>query len=218
MTAVRPPFTTLRGCFVQLQPLSSAALPELHRAIAHRAVFESGYGGGLAALRTNADAFITWARDYFQWESLPYVVRLLGGINDGDLVGTTTLGDLDLVNESAQLGWTAYDPRVWGTAVNTECKLLLLTEAFRNDFGRITIQADSINTRSREAIEGIGATFEGVLRRNRVRADGSWRDTAMYSILVNEWPDVRARLQARVGAYPSRSITYRSVRRDDPAR
>jgi len=208
---MRPPSATLRGRFVQLQPLGSAALPELHHAITHRAVFEFGYGGGLAALRTNVDAFIAWAEDYYQWESLPYAVRLLGGLNDGQLVGTTTLGDLDLVNESAQLGWTAYDPRVWGTAVNAECKLLLLSEAFRNDFGRITIQADSINTRSRAAIAAIGARFEGVLRRNRVRADGSWRDTAMYSILIDEWPGVRAGLQARVDAYPSRSITYREV-------
>lgn len=198
---------------MQLQPLGGEALPDLHRAIAKRVVFESGYGGGLAALRTDVDGFVIWARDYFQWESLPYVVRLLGGLNDGDAVGTITLGDFDLENESAQLGWTAYDPRVWGTGVNTECTLLLLTEAFRNDFGRITIQADAINTRSRATIEAVGATFEGVLRRHEVRTDGSWRDTAMYSILIDEWPAVRARLQAKVDAIPARSITYRNVPR-----
>ncbi|KGJ75158.1 acetyltransferase [Cryobacterium roopkundense] len=211
MTAVRPPSATLRGRFVQLQPLGSAALPELHAAIAHRAVFESGYGGGLSALRTDVDGFVAWARDYFQWESLPYAVRLLGGLNDGDLVGTTTLGDLNLERESAQLGWTAYDPRVWGTAVNAETKLLLLDEAFRNGFGRIQIQADCLNVRSRAAIAGIGATFEGVLRRDRPRADGTWRDTAVYSILADEWKAVRVGLQARVDAYPRRSITYHSV-------
>ncbi|KFF60479.1 acetyltransferase [Cryobacterium sp. MLB-32] len=218
MTAVRPLTRTLRGRFVQLQPLGSAVLPELHAAIANRAVFENGYGGGLSALRTDVDGFIVWARGYFQWESLPFGVRLLGGLNDGDLVGTTTLGDLDLECESAHLGWTAYDPRVWGTAVNAETKLLLLDEAFLNGFGRIQLQADSINVRSRAAIEGIGATFEGVLRRDRPRADGSWRDTAVYSILADEWPTVRAGLHERIDAYPGRSITYRSVARDTKPR
>lgn len=209
---------TLRGRFVQLQPLDSAALPELFTAIAHRAVFESGYGGGLAALRTDKDGFVTWARGYYQWEGRPFAVRLLGGLNDGDLVGTTTLGDINLVTESAQLGWTAYDPRVWGTAVNAETKLLLLGEAFRNGFGRIQFQADTINARSRGAILRLGATFEGVRRRDRPRADGTWRDTAVYSILKDEWPAVRAGLQERIDAYPGRSITYRSVPREQTPR
>lgn len=198
------------GRFVQLQPLGSAALPELHGAIAHPAVFANGYGGGPAALRTDVDGFIEWARGYFQWDGLPYAVRILGGLHDGDLVGTTTLGDIDLENESAHLGWTAYDPRVWGTVVNAEAKLLLLGAAFDNGFGRVKLQADAINERSRAAIDGIGATFEGVMRRDRVRADGSWRDTAVYSILSKEWPRVRAGLRRRLAAHTGRSVVYRT--------
>ena len=216
MTALRPHSLTLTGRFVQLQPLGSAVLPDLHRAIARPEVFAAGFGGGPAALHRDVDGFIQWADTYFQWESLPYVVRLLGGAHDGDVVGTTTLGDIDVVNESIHLGWTAYDPRVWGTAVNAETKLLVLGTAFDNGFGRVKIQADAINERSRAAILGIGATFEGILRRDRPRADGTWRDSAVYSILADEWPAVRAGLEARLSAFESRFVSYRSLRKAGP--
>ncbi len=120
------------------------------------------------------------------------------GADDGRVVGATKLGDLDLVNESAHIGWTAYDPGVWGTAVNPETKLLLLGLAFDHGFGRVKLQADSRNARSRAAIEKLGARFEGIARRHKRRADGSWRDSAVYSIIVDEWPAVRSGLEARL--------------------
>ncbi|WP_104197377.1 GNAT family N-acetyltransferase [Cryobacterium sp. M15] len=212
MSAVRPHSLTLTGRFVQLQPLGSAVLPDLARAIAHPEVFAAGYGGGPAALKRDVDGFIKWAHDYFQWEALPYVIRLLGGPNDGDVVGTTTLGDIDVVKEAIHLGWTAYDPRVWGTPVNAETKLLVLGTAFDNGFGRVKIQADARNERSRTAILGIGATFEGIVRRDCSRADGTWRDSAVYSILADEWPAVRAGLKARLDAFVGRFVTYRDLR------
>jgi RimJ/RimL family protein N-acetyltransferase len=98
----------------------------------------------------------------------------------------------------AHLGWTAYDPRVWGTVVNAEAKLLILGSAFDNGFERVKIQADVLNTRSRAAISRLGATFEGVARHDMRRADGAWRDSAIYSILSDEWPGVRQSLAARL--------------------
>ncbi len=198
------------GRFIRLEPLTPELLPELHAAIAHPAVFASGYGGGPAGLRTDLDAFVEWARDYYQWGGLPFAVRLVRGPNDGLLVGTSTLGDIDLASESIHLGWTAYDPRVWGTAVNAEAKLLLLGFAFDHGFGRVKIQADAINERSRAAIAGIGATFEGISRRHMQRADGSWRDTAVYSVLVDEWPAVRAGLEARLERYAGHPVEFRA--------
>ena len=65
--------------------------------------------------------------------------------------------------------------------------------------------------RSRAAIAGIGATFEGVLRRDRPRADGSWRDSAVYSVLVDEWPRVRDGLLARLERYGGRPVEYRAA-------
>ncbi len=198
MTAARPASSTITGRFVRLVPLTADLLPELHRAIAVPEVFAGGYGGGPAGLREDPDEFVEWAKTYYRWDALPFAVRLLRDGSPGPLVGTSTLADLDLRQESAQLGWTAYSPGVWGTAVNAETKLLLLGHAFKVGFGRVSIQADARNARSRAAIEKLGGTFEGILRRDRLRADGTWRDTAVYSILAPEWPGVRAGLEERL--------------------
>jgi RimJ/RimL family protein N-acetyltransferase len=210
MNAQRPEPTTMVGRFISLEPLTPELLPELHRAIAQPAVFAGGFGGGPAGLHTDRDEFIDWAHDYYQWAGLPFAVRLVGGAHDGELVGATALGDLDPINESAQIGWTAYDPRVWGTAVNAEAKLMLLGLAFENGFGRVMLQADAANERSRAAIVGIGATFEGVLRRNRRRPDGSWRDSAVHSVIGEEWPRVRAGLLARLDRFDGQPVAYRA--------
>jgi RimJ/RimL family protein N-acetyltransferase len=132
---------------------------------------------------------------------MPFTVRLEGGPDHGTIVGATKLGDLDLGSESAHIGWTAYDPRVWGTAVNPEAKLLLLGLAFDHGFGRVKLQADARNDRSRAAILKLGAQFEGIARRHKPRADGSWRDSAVYSVIVDDWPPVRAGLEARLSGW-----------------
>lgn len=211
MTAHRPEPAPLIGDFIRLDPLTSDDLPALYRAIGHPVVFSWGYGGGLAAYRETEAEFVEWAKGHYRFETgIPYAVRLIGGPHDGELVGTSTLGDFDLVREAAHIGWTAYDPRVWGTAVNAEAKLLLLEQAFDAGFGRVKIQTDVLNTRSRAAIAGIGATFEGVLRRDQPRADGTWRDTAVFSVLAEEWPQVKTTLQERLARTAGRPVLYRS--------
>ena len=131
-----------------------------------------------------------------------YTIRLvedsgLGGA--GTVVGSSSLGDVDTVREHVHLGWTMYGSRWWGTQVNPEAKFLMLAHAFETcGFGRVKIQTDVINARSRAAILKLGATFEGITRRDVRRADGSWRDSAVHSILVDEWPAVRAGLLARL--------------------
>ena len=128
-----------------------------------------------------------------------YVVRLLDDAAPGRLVGTTSLGDTDVVNERTHIGWTAYSPDMWSTAVNPECKLLLLTHAFEDcGLGRVKIQTDLLNTRSQAAIAKLGAVCEGVLRRHMRRADGTFRDTVVFSVTIDDWPSVRAGLEARV--------------------
>jgi RimJ/RimL family protein N-acetyltransferase len=118
----------------------------------------------------------------------------------GTVVGTSSLAEWDLENEGVHLGWTAYGPRWWGTSVNPACKLALLSHAFDDcGFGRVKLQTDLINTRSQAAMLKLGATREGVVRRDIRRADGSWRDSVLFSILVDEWPAVRAGLEARIG-------------------
>ena len=131
-----------------------------------------------------------------------YTVRLVGDSAlgaAGTVVGTSSLGDVDTTREHVHLGWTMYGSRWWGTAVNPEAKLLLLGHAFdRCGFGRVRIQTDVLNERSRGAILRLGATFEGVTRRDSRRADGTWRDSAVHSILVEEWPTVRSGLLDRL--------------------
>ena len=210
MTAARPARTPLVGDFIRLDPLLKNDVPDLFAAIGHPSVFAGGFGGGPSGYADNLDDFRAFAESYFAWEAgNVHAVRLVGGDNDGLLVGTSTLGDFDLGNEHAHIGWTAYDPRVWGTAVNAEAKLLMLGAAFDNGFGRVKLQADVLNDRSRAAIAKIGAKFEGIVRRDRLRADGTWRDSAVFSVVVEEWPDVRAGLEARLAVFEGRPVGLR---------
>ncbi|RZU63831.1 RimJ/RimL family protein N-acetyltransferase [Microterricola gilva] len=236
MTAVRPPLEPIHGRFISLQPLRTDQLVALHGAIGHPLVFAGGYGGGPAAYRADAAEFAAWARGYLRFGAEPrqgvrtgvrlgsrrraidssggdanvFAVRLHGGAHDGVLVGTTTLGDIDVERESAHIGWSAFDPRVWGSQVNAEAKLLLLNSAFEHGFGRVKIQADVMNTRSRAAIERLGARYEGTVRRERRRPDGSWRDTVLYSILAEEWPEVRDGLHERLSRFAG-PVEFRSA-------
>lgn len=213
MTATRPGPEALIGTHVRLDPLTIDDLPALFAAIGKPIVFAGGYGGGPSGYRDTVEGFIDWAMSYYAWGTNNVLaVRLTGGEYDGQLIGTTTLGDFDLANEHAHIGWTAYDPRVWGTAVNVETKLLVLGCAFDHGFGRVKIQADVLNERSRAAISGIGATFEGIVRRDRPRADGSWRDSAIYSVIVEEWASVKAGLESRLERFDGQPVQFRAAR------
>ena len=214
VTATRPADEPLIGRFIRLTPFDPSDIPGLFRAIAQLQVFAGGYGGGPAGLPTDAEAFATFATSYYTGgpAAMPWTVRLEGGPDHGTVVGATKLGDFDLVNESAHIGWTAYDPRVWGTAVNPEAKLLLLGLAFEHGFGRVKLQADARNGRSRAAILKVGAQFEGIARRDKVRADGSWRDSAVYSVVVDEWPSVRDALETRLAGWGDRAVVLNGSR------
>ena len=97
-----------------------------------------------------------------------------------------------------KIGFTTYAPGVWGSAVNPETKLLLLGYAFeRLGAGRVQLKTDVRNVRSQLAIARLGARYEGTLRRYQRRADGTVRDTVLFSILAEEWPAVRDGLLAR---------------------
>lgn len=198
MPARAPEPVILRNAVVELRPLAPDDAPDLFAVLDHAEVWAAGYGGGPAARPADVaamTAFVTGhllgATDRVSWS-----VRLRGS---GELVGTSSLGDVDLPNESAHLGWTAYAPPVWGTAVNPAAKLAILTHAFEDcGLGRVRLQTDALNTRSQAAIARLGAVREGVARRHRRRADGTFRDTVVFSILADEWPRVRAGLQERV--------------------
>lgn len=203
MTSTRPdPALVLDGSTVRLRALELDDLPQLFDAIGHPEVFAGGWGGGAAAYRETFDAWREFIIGYLRWNTANvYAVCLQSNANR--IVGTSTLGDFDLTSGSAHIGWTAYAPDQWGTSVNAECKRLLLGTAFDHGFERVKLQADVMNERSRAAILRLGAKSEGVLRHTQRRADGTWRDTAVYSVLREEWPDVRSGLDARLVAVRS---------------
>ena len=196
---VAPDGRSLVGDVVRLDRLQDGDIEELYAAIGNEQVYAGGFGGGAmpASAEAMRAAWIPAAAKRFA-----YVVRLVADSHlgaAGTLVGTSSLGDVDVRNERIHLGWTGYAPAVWGTAVNPAAKLLLLQHAFEVcGFGRVKIQTGSKNTRSQAAIAKLGATREGVLRRHMLQADGSFRDTVVFSILADEWPDVRKRLEARI--------------------
>lgn len=198
---MRPEPRVLEGRVIRLEPFAPAHLPGLWRAIGHAEVFAGGYGGGPAGLPADEAAFASWFAAYVPAPAgNTYVAVLQTGPDAGAVVGSSSLADFVPEREHAHIGWTAWHPRAWGGPVNVEAKLLMLAEAFGHGFGRVKLQADERNARSRAAIAKLGATFEGIVRRDMRRADGSWRDTAVFSILVEEWPEVRARLEARLAA------------------
>ena len=212
MSAVRPEPAVLEGRFIRLEPMAPDHYPGLWEALGHPAVFAGGYGGGPEGLPADLEAFLPWIADYYAGDNRNnHVVRVSGGPHDGVIVGASTLGDFDLPKRATHIGWTGYDPRVWGTQVNAEAKLLLLGLAFGHGFERVKLQADSLNERSRAAILKLGASFEGVLRKERLRADGSLSGTAVFSILDDEWPAVRAGLEARLASYGDRPVLFRSA-------
>ena len=117
----------------------------------------------------------------------------------GRVVGSTRLGNWAPEHRRIEIGWT-WIARPWQrTALNTEAKLLLLTHAIESlGCERVELKTDALNARSRRAILRLGATEEGTLRRHMITDGGRVRDTVYFSILAEEWPTVRAGLQARL--------------------
>jgi len=114
------------------------------------------------------------------------------------IIGSTRFLDVQQKHKKLEIGWTWLHPDYWGTFVNIECKLLLLQFCFETIGAmRVQFRTDSNNIRSRTAIEKIGATFEGLLRRDVIRHNGTTRDTAQFSIIDAEWIATKQRLVDR---------------------
>jgi RimJ/RimL family protein N-acetyltransferase len=200
----------LVGRFVRLDPLTDADLAELFPILEDPGIYASGYV--MHRRPTSVADGVALAEERFlsghgQADGAgrgrtAYAIRLVADSRlgaAGTLVGTSALLEATLVHEHIHVGSTLYGRRWWGTAVNPEAKLLLLTHCFEDcGYGRVKIQTDALNTRSQAAIARLGAVREGVLRRDMKREDGTFRDTVVFSILWQEWPGVKAALQARL--------------------
>ena len=127
---------------------------------------------------------------------IPWVQR---DMSTGEIAGTTSFYGVDPHNRSVIIGITVLGQRWWRTGINTESKLLLLQHAFETlGCERVQWEAHAHNTRSHAAIERLGATREGLLRRHKKLSDGTWRDTAVFGMTRDEWPAAQAALRARL--------------------
>lgn len=192
MEITAPP---LLGKWVRLEPLAEEHREPLRAAGADERIwtFLAIGGPGPAFDEVFDDALAQRAAG----KRLPYAVRLL---STGEFVGATSYIDPLPAHRRVEIGWTWYRPDQWATAVNPECKFLLLRHAFETlGLNRVAFHADLLNVRSLAAIAKLGATREGVLRAHAVTRGGRVRDTVVFSIIAQEWPAVKARLLHRLG-------------------
>src|SRR5262249_11427229 len=125
--------------------------------------------------------------------AMPFVVR---DNADGQIVGCTRYFSVDAANRRVEIGHTWYAKRAQRTAINTECKLLLLTHAFEKlRCIAVEFRTHWFNHASREAILRLGAKQDGGLRNHQIAPDGGYRDTVVFSIIESEWPAVKRHLQ-----------------------
>ncbi len=196
-----PAQVALTGTWVELTPTTVEDAAGLRLALDHDHVWQHLMGGPLPDDATARH----WVTDVLDRGWHPWTVRLLRDVGDrhaGSVVGWSSYLDVVPHDSRLEIGNTAYDPGVWGTVVNPETKLLLLSYAFDDlKVGRVQLKTDIRNHRSQQAIHRLGATYEGVLRRYNRRADGTVRDSVMFSVIAEDWPVVRTGLADRVSAY-----------------
>jgi N-acetyltransferase len=122
---------------------------------------------------------------------------------DGKIAGMTTYMNVDTPNRRVEIGSTWYAKRVQRSALNTQCKLLLLSHAFEKlDCIAVEFRTHFFNQQSRRGIERLGAKLDGILRSHQLASNGTLRDTVVYSIIASEWPTVRAHLNYQLNEKP----------------
>ena len=184
---------TLEGRHVRLEPLSMVHAPAIARASADRRIWEFS-----SAIIRDADDVPRYIETALAWQqagtALPFATVERA---TGEVIGSTRFANIDREHRRAEIGWTWINPAWWRTAVNTEAKYLMLRHAFEQwRCLRVELKTGHRNQRSRNAILRLGAKEEGTLRRHMIQPDGSYRDTIYFSILDDEWPEVKAKLEA----------------------
>ena len=188
---------TLENRWVRLEPLADGLRQEVAEAldcdpeawdimatVAHGPHFGRWWESALSAMA--AGDRIAWAvRD----------------LRSGRMVGTTSLLNIVRPDRRCELGSTFYRPEARGGAINPASKHLVFGHAFASGAARVELVTDALNARSRAAILKLGASAEGVLRRHKVTWTGRTRDSAVFSVLAEEWPAVSADLEARLAGF-----------------
>lgn len=182
---------TLEGEAIRLVPMTLEHLPQLTAAGAFEELWR--WTSTRADSPGEMEEYVTAAlRDGEAGVARPFVTIDKLSAN---VIGSTRFGNIDRPNRKVEIGWTWITPAFQRTRVNTESKYLMLRHAFETwKCVRVELKTDALNDRSRNAMLRIGAKFEGILRQHMVTSTGRLRDSAYYSIVDSEWPDVRERL------------------------
>lgn len=196
---------TLQGQHVRIEPMTEAHISGLTEIGAGQTFWDFMLYGNI---KTEAD-MRGWVRDILarakKGTDLPFTVIHLAS---GRVAGATRYLNIMPKDRGLEIGGTWYGTDFQRTAVNTECKYLLLKHAFET-LGciRVQLKTDQRNERSQRAIERIGAVKEGVLRNHMILPDGRIRHSVFYSILDTEWPEVRKKLDGRLGGTLNQSVS-----------
>jgi RimJ/RimL family protein N-acetyltransferase len=183
---------TLKGRHATLEPLAREHEDSLRRAAADGELWRLWYTS--IAPPEKMGEYVATALDMREkLGAMPFVVR---DDASSEIVGCTRYFNVDAVNHRLEIGHTWYAKRAQRTAINTECKLLLLTHAFETlKCIAVEFRTHWFNHASREAILRLGAKQDGVLRNHQVGPDGNYRDTVVFSIIESEWPAVKRHLE-----------------------
>jgi len=182
---------TLSGPHARLEPLSPGHRDDLVTAVKDGELWKLWYTSIPAPEKMEAEIARRLALQT-AGTMLPFTVKDAAG----QIAGMTTYMNVDASNRRVEIGSTWYAKRVQRSALNTQCKLLLLTHAFETlDCIAVEFRTHFFNHQSRRGIERLGAKQDGILRSHQIGANGALRDTVVYSIIASEWPTVKTHLR-----------------------
>ncbi len=189
-----PPPVTLAGSLARLAPLEAAHHDGLCAAVRDGELWQLWYTAVPAP-----DGMATEIERRLKLQASGSMLPFTVFDADGRVAGMTTYMNIDATNRRVEIGSTWLARSVQRSALNTECKLMLLRHAFETlDCIAVEFRTHRLNLQSRRAIERLGAQLDGVLRAHMRLASGTLRDTAVYSITAAEWPTVRAHLESQL--------------------
>jgi len=193
----------LEGHFIKLVPLDKTHFADLIAIGKHPEIWMHLPFDG-----TESQKLLTELQEALlkRMEGSQYAFTILCKEEHNRVIGSTRLFDMHREHRKVEIGWTWNDPAFWGKGYNIEAKLLLLTYCFEVlGTQRVQLKTRDTNLRSQSAIVKIGARFEGVMRKDRIAKDGSAHDSYLFSIIDDEWPDVKKLLTDLV----SRAMMYK---------
>ena len=187
----------LEGATVDILPLTEAHFPTLLKLAEEKRIWEF-YPTDCSDRNVLSDALKTAMELKEKGEQYPFVI--LHKPTD-TIRGSTRLMDMHPAHRKLEIGWTWLHPAYWATHINPECKLLLLRFCFEQlQTLRVQLKTDENNIRSRTAIAKIGAKFEGIFRHDILRANGTHRNSAYFSIINTEWKEAEARIETLINS------------------